>query len=378
MKKENIYILVAIVFVTCAIVSPFIFLYLSENSIETETIEKITKLGPVGDYIGGTTIALFNIASFSMLVAALVMQKEELKLQREEITKTREEYELTNKTMKKQQFESTFFNMITLHQSISKNIGSKSKIYNDFISELKKNYDKSLKEYLNVYFKNELNSTYKDKQSLENIIETIYLGLEIKKEINDANEKYYFLCEEDFCKHIESWLEKHEEEIRREFNRDYPEHNSKVDLIDTFDYVKLLGTQKFVENPMVTQLTQLRDELKENPKHEIKMKAYDVTYLKFEDIIGHYFRNLYRIEKLLSEQGFSFEDRNSYRGIWRAQLSSSELMMLFYNVNFSEKGYKFKTLLLNTGFFDDHIKNGNLIWDNDHELLPDFRKEGLQ
>lgn len=51
---------------------------------------------------------LFVISSISMQKKQLGMQQEELKMQREELAKTREEFELTNRTLTKQQFESTF------------------------------------------------------------------------------------------------------------------------------------------------------------------------------------------------------------------------------------------------------------------------------
>lgn len=375
MKKENTYILVAIIFVVFAIASPILFFSLYTNQIGTRTLKEMAELGAVGDYIGGTTIALFNIASFSMLVAALVMQKEELKLQREEITKTREEYELTNKTMKKQQFESTFFNMISLHQSISKDIKDKDGVFEVFFRDFEKEYSKQLKEYTNKQVKAKLFSTYKDEESLEEMLETIYMGQEVKA----IMEGDIILLTGDptsikYKERVREWLQRTEGRLRKDFKEISQNPSLRSQMIEEIDYYKLIGTEIYIPNLSVIDFRKLVEEFKDKPNHAIKVKAYENTYLKYERIIGHYFRNLYRIEKLLSEQGFSFEDRSNYRGIWRAQLSSFELKMLYYNVNFSEKGYKFKNLLLNTGFFDDHIKSQDLIWRNDHELLCGFQR----
>ncbi|KAA6451848.1 hypothetical protein [Bacillus swezeyi] len=43
-------------------------------------------------------------------------------MQRDELKKTREEFELSNKTLLKQQFENTFFNMIKLNHNILKDL----------------------------------------------------------------------------------------------------------------------------------------------------------------------------------------------------------------------------------------------------------------
>jgi hypothetical protein len=75
----------------------------------------LAALGPVGDFIGGTTIAFFNLASIMLLVATLLIQRKELK-------ETQNEYKLTNKTMKKQQFETTLFNMLSLHNQLLNSI----------------------------------------------------------------------------------------------------------------------------------------------------------------------------------------------------------------------------------------------------------------
>ena len=376
MKKENIYILVAIIFVVFAIASPILFFLFYTNQIGTETLNEMAELGAVGDYIGGTTIALFNISSFSMLVAALVMQKEELKLQREEITKTREEYELTNKTMKKQQFESTFFNMISLHQSISKDITNKDKVFHLFLKDFEKEYNKHLREYMDKQFRTRLFLTYNDEKKFEDMLKTIYFGIELKSFmkrdifLGSKNPK-----SKEYKDHVQIWLQRFKGNLEIEFKRKMQDSNLRTEMIAEINYSKLKGTELFIPNLLIFDQNIEHQNLLKKPNHEIKTKAYEKTYSNYEKTLGHYFRNLYRIEKLLSEQGFSFKDRNNYRGIWRAQLSSSELLMLYYNVNFSEKGRKFKTLLLNTGFFDDHIKNEDLIWKNDHELLCDFQRE---
>lgn len=98
-------------------------------------------------------------------------------------------------------------------------------------------------------------------------------------------------------------------------------------------------------------------------------------YSQNEDVIGHYFRNLYRIIKFIQDGKFSDDieenelEQRKYRGILRAQLSSIELLMLFYNITYSEKGKKFADLILNKNFFDDHLVKSKFLWTNDNQEL---------
>ena len=91
-------------------------------------IKEITDRGTFGDKFGAVN-ALFSGLAFAGLIVTLLYQKEELKLQREELAQTREElkgqreeYEEQNKTLRRQRFENTFFNMLSLQQEIISNL----------------------------------------------------------------------------------------------------------------------------------------------------------------------------------------------------------------------------------------------------------------
>lgn len=91
-------------------------------------ISECNDRGTFGDKFGAVN-ALFSGLAFAGLIVTLLYQKEELKLQREELAQTREElkgqreeFEEQNKTMKRQRFENTFFNMLSLQQEIVANL----------------------------------------------------------------------------------------------------------------------------------------------------------------------------------------------------------------------------------------------------------------
>lgn len=91
-------------------------------------IDDPTNQGTFGDMFGAVN-ALFSGLAFAGLIVTLLYQKEELKLQREELKETRNElnaqkleFQEQNKTMKRQRFENTFFNMLSLQQEIIANL----------------------------------------------------------------------------------------------------------------------------------------------------------------------------------------------------------------------------------------------------------------
>jgi len=80
--------------------------------------------GQLGDLFGGVN-ALFTALAFAGLIFTAVLQRHELELQREELAATRnelagqrEQLALQNQTFRLQSFESTFFQLLTLHHQI--------------------------------------------------------------------------------------------------------------------------------------------------------------------------------------------------------------------------------------------------------------------
>ena len=70
-------------------------------------------------------------------------------------------------------------------------------------------------------------------------------------------------------------------------------------------------------------------EFADHGQQTIIQTAYLRFYQKHQHEIGHYFRNLHRILKFVDESAVA--NKTEYAGILRAQLSSFELALLFYN-----------------------------------------------
>lgn len=84
-----------------------------------------------------------------------------------------------------------------------------------------------------------------------------------------------------------------------------------------------------------------------NNKQEDLPTSIDVLYEKFyanyHVMLGHYFRTLYNIVKFVDQS--SVNNKNFYINLVRAQLSSNELFILFYNCNSKHGSSKFKPLI---------------------------------
>lgn len=140
-------------------------------------------------------------------------------------------------------------------------------------------------------------------------------------------------------------------------------HNQIVDAIDYTNkknISKRLGISEYVD-----EIIQSRDvfqfrynsmvrELQESPSayEEIYLRKYIEAQTDF----GHYFRNLYRMIKLVDETDFFydstkvspdeiFEIKYRYTSIIRSQLSDYELLWLYYNCLSKNGREKFKPLI---------------------------------
>ncbi|WOO45603.1 putative phage abortive infection protein [Bacillus subtilis] len=226
--NENFWMWAGITACGLALIIPFAILFCTNNF----SLKGIDGLGTFGDFFGGTTVGLFNLSSILLVLTAVIMQRKELE-------QTRNEFVQTNKTLIKQQFDNTFFNMINLQNEIVRGIGVERQ---------------------------------KGKYALD------YLNTEVKSKYQLNKEKI---------------------------------DNKKLRLIE----------------------------------------SYNEVYKKF--IFGHYFRNMYRIMKFIDQaEKLNISEKKNYIGILRAQLSTGELLLIFYNA-LSDKGEKFRELIMKYNFFDD-------------------------
>ena len=383
-KKENYWIGFGFSIALIALGTPFLIMNTSNQAFHLNSFEK---LGVVGDFFGGTTVGLLSLASIVFVTAAIIMQKEELELQRKEVAATRKEYEITNQTMKKQQFESTFFNMINLHHSILNDIVYESQIGREAIKKIYKKLDTVFNNETYKLYIEELKKEifYGDQDLLDELIRMEYWEHYLS-DYKDEFELHFFPAfneynepdtseYDEFILNLANGTDKEWNSRKKELLKDYNE-NIYMNRNEYWHWLKDLNFKRNSAKYSHVYMDKFLNEFQENTLKELKLLTYEKVYKENESNIGHYFRNLYRIVKLIQETEFDSvtlsnnkKIRKNYLGILRAQLSSFELLMIFYNMVYSNKGEKFKELIKGTNFFDDHIVEKDFIWVNDSKEL---------
>ena len=111
-------------------------------------------------------------------------------------------------------------------------------------------------------------------------------------------------------------------------------------------------------------------------------EKYEELFDRYQQCVGYYFRALYNFVKFVDQSDFpeEFEAKKFYTNLIRAQLSSDELGLLFYNC-LSERGAKFKCLVEKYALLEDmDFKKlvekhgevyGKLIINEEHKNLYD-------
>ncbi len=103
-------------------------------------------------------------------------------------------------------------------------------------------------------------------------------------------------------------------------------------------------------------LRQVTNKNEFGPTRETRLKGvidfYLANYHVRQHALAHYFRNLYRIMKLVHES--NIPNKDMYAGIIRAQLSNSELILVFFNCLSPQGCHKFKPLTERYALFE-HI-----------------------
>lgn len=83
-----------------------------------QNVEKFKELGTWGDFTGGLLNPILTFITFLALILTLWLQRQELSLTREEMVRSANALEGQAESLKKQSFEKTFFEMMSLHNSI--------------------------------------------------------------------------------------------------------------------------------------------------------------------------------------------------------------------------------------------------------------------
>ncbi|GAB5990798.1 hypothetical protein AE1304_02570 [Aeromonas enteropelogenes] len=124
-------------------------------------------LGEFGDVYGALN-TLFSGLAFSGVIISIILQSAELRATRKEMEAQVSQFELQTKAMQKQVFESTFFNMISLHNSMSSRMRD-TDVFLNMCNDLNSNAqyiditqadDNTLLSYLKVIYNHFMRNNY--------------------------------------------------------------------------------------------------------------------------------------------------------------------------------------------------------------------------
>lgn len=228
------------------------------------------KLNEQGDFLAGYIAPLALV----WLVVGYLQQGEELEENTKALVSQKMEFEEQNKSIKKQLFENTFFNLLNLHDDITKSI--KFEIQNEVLE---------------------------GRQAIIRILLIFIVNL------HKLENPYYRI----------------DEEANMEEGYEKIEHPKDIYNFSNSSDSNLVAEQ------------------------------YLLFYEEFQSYIGHYFRNLYLILKYIDKSELKTqEDKKFYTNLLRAQLSSDELLFLFYNC-MSKVGMKKLKPLVEKYEFLEHL-----------------------
>lgn len=269
-----------------------------------------SKLGPVGDYLGGTTISFLTLSSIIFVVAAIIMQKEELSLQRTEISNSNKEFRESNDNLKKQSFENLFFNTLQLLE----------RRLNDITYRQPKGNLSGLNAIvkINKIYKSDIiysNFTEKYNHISESILSnpTIMESLIVEKVNHDMTEKR-IISEIQTCTEISKL-----NILLSELNS-----QSAISEIQSLDKA-FWGDFNFIENNLVKKMT---------------CNLFD----NLNDTVYKYLKTLKVIISLVESNGNTNENE-IYWDILKAQISYEEYKLLYWFVFYIESDSEISKIL---------------------------------
>lgn len=242
--------------------------------------------GDVGDTIGGITAPIVGLLGAILVYLAF---KEQVRANDLIIKQFTEQKTITHR----QNFEQTFFNMLNIHHEIVNNMECMP-------------HDLHLK--------------------VERNINKLKVSKDLKDQVHEFNSYYTSDYDAD-----------------DKPNRGRAFFSYTMDaLIEGVDIADSIGG--FRKDSVSTQYTNVKTR---ETFESFFPEVYKTLFRQLDTHLGHYYRNLYRIIKMIDEQKFSEDEKENYEikyfytSIVRSQLSDYEIVWLFFNGLF-DYGKKFK------------------------------------
>lgn len=274
--------------------------------------DHMAQTGQVGDFIGGVVGSVWALAGVLLYFSALKLQQQELKSQREEMA-------ANQKLLDQQLFENTFFNLLKSQDSIRDSINTK--FYHVSLNDI---FELTITPY-------EVN------------------GIDFfNKSIIEYRNIYNFVSSHNFTKASASEINR---EVESQLDYFYDAMNNVITDNEHYNDVKHWAINQYIGFLYGSNEKTFKTVKESKDEREYCAYAYWLFFHKYEYCLGHYCRHFYNIikylddykQKLLSQLDKESKDYSKneesvndkihhYFSFAQASLSSSELVMLYYNV----------------------------------------------
>jgi len=293
--------------------------------------------GQYGSFIGGFVGTIFSLVAVFFLYKTLITQQNTLESQNKAIKLQRQNSEF-------ERFESTFFNLLKTQQEIANNIKTYFYSIDENIMSLR--YTVQGREFFS-FAKNELSKIWSTINSSK------YLG--------KYDKSYRYIVSHQIDELFDSNNPKFTSDIDAEFQKKDIINNEKLSLVN-----KQYRISKEVWNHVC--------KLETDEKLKI---GYGLFFKKYNYVVGHYFRHLDQIICFTNQFESINPDKKDiskkYIEFIRAQMSSYEMMLLFY---YALSKPKFLKLLILTNFFE--ILSIDDLIDKSHDCIEGIKLNSNQ
>lgn len=140
-------------------------------------------------------------------------------------------------------------------------------------------------------------------------------------------------------------------------------------------FVSMFKKLKYIYKPLDEQFNAGRQpdvDSEKNLRCKWLNDKYEEFFPDFQPYVGHYFQHLYNIVKFIDQNAPEIVEKSFYIDLIRAQLSSTELGLLFYH-GLSDRGAEFRDLVEKYALFE-HIPSEVLI-NEKHKGLYDSKAD---
>lgn len=347
--KQNPILFIAYICVGIGLLVWGVFLYFID---ETYTIggkltpEEMAQTGQVGDFIGGVIGSVWALAGVFLYFSALKLQQQELKSQREEMA-------TSQKLLDQQMFEGTFFNLLKAQENI------RNSIHAYFY-------------WINI-------DNYSRIEEIKGEKHGVNFFAFAKSELDRL---YYFILHYDsqYCT-----LDSLQAELER-FNRsrEFNENTYFYDIHELDELKLWVGLQYLSIRYSIDVNYFNRKRRKEDVTKKVTY-IYWLLYSRYEFCLSHYCRHFYNLvkflddynNKLLSGIGEDEQEKrleiehkiNNYLSFIQSSTSSSELIILYYNMLLFPKA---RALYARYNVFEN-LNKENLLHVSHASFFPDIR-----